>query len=152
MKKRIGPKKRCCLECHFLKQWMRDKNGETYSFETSLSQRTRLAAGENPKTVLLPDHSLACHQQVWDTANFREDSDKNVQGIVTAERGESCFFFPRTPGMFFLAAAKLEHRVADRREAERDRFLTRRAFYVAFGALIVSIVATIANIVIQLVK
>ncbi|MCD6406171.1 MAG: hypothetical protein J7M19_10125 [Planctomycetes bacterium] len=48
--------------------------------------------------------------------------------------------------MFLPAAVELERRAADRREAERDRALTRGAFWVAFAALVVSILATVATL------
>jgi len=143
---------KCCLNCHFLKRWMRERDGREINMEVSFQERQLLAEGKEWNTHPNVPWSLACHQNVWDAANFREDSCKDIKVITTKDRGESCFFYPYIPGLFFPAARELERRVADRREAEKDRALTRRAFYVALCALIVSILATIANIIIQIIK
>ena len=137
---------KCCLRCHFLKKWMREENGKEICFELSTEERQCLLVGEKWNTSPVP-WSLACHKNVWDSANFRKDSCRDIPVITTQDRGESCFFYPHTPGMFFPAAVVLEERAANRREAERDRALTRRAFWVAFTALIVSILATIVNLI-----
>ena len=132
---------KCCNRCHFLEKWERSSGSKT-CFAVSTEERQRLLAGNEWNTNSHVPWSLACNKGVWDSANFRKDSNCDLHTITTEDRGESCFFYPRTPGMFFPAADELEERVANRREAERDRALTRHTLWVAIAALIVSILAT----------
>jgi len=125
----LTPQK-CCLRCHFLKQWKRSNDGGEWSWEVSRSQRSQLARGENVEKIVLKEHSLACHQKVWDAANPFEDSSRDAHAILSADRGESCFFYPYTPGMFLPAAVELERREAGRREAKKDRHLVRWSIIV----------------------
>ncbi len=98
-----------------------------------------------------------CHHEVWDTPDIESaKADPEVLDTfqefdqLTRDRGESCFFYPHSPWMSLPAGTEVERRADDRREAEKDRALTRKAFLVAAIALVVSIVATVASIIIQL--
>ncbi len=123
---RLGTEKcSCCRDCHFLMKWDRTHNGLELKMETAQDERLRLAQGKDLNSVIGDNYSIACFQNVWDWANRRKDSDDNLQRVLTRDRGETCFFYPHTPGMFFPAAAELERREADRREAKRDRKLTK---------------------------
>jgi hypothetical protein len=90
-----------------------------------------------------------CHHNVWGPWLCLEN--KHMFTEVMKPRGK-CFFFEYLDGMGMPVAVELERRAAAQREAEKDRALTRRAFWVAFAALLVSIAATIANIIVQIVK
>ena len=111
----------CCLNCHFLMKWNRQPNGSDWKFGIAHDERTHLACCKAPEEVLGGDYSLACYQKVWDWANRRKDSENNLIRVLTRDRGETCFFYSYTPGMFFPGAVELERREADRREARRDR-------------------------------
>ena len=66
---------------------------------------------------------------------------------MTVNRAGKCFFYPYAQRMSLEAASELERRDTEHREGRLDRQLTRRAFRVAFAALIVSILATLAGLV-----
>jgi len=141
----------CCLNCHFLETWHRDDSGETWHSAVSETERDQLGNGEHPHVIFEQDQVLACYKRVWDHANLPEATrkrvkEKGIRTLLAQRRGYSCFFYPHTPGLFLPAASTLERRTADRRAAEKDRALTRRAFRVAFAALIVSIAALLANL------
>lgn len=120
----------CCRDCHFLMKWDRSADGGEIKMPISVNERARLARGEPAETVVGTNYSLACFHDVWDWANRRSDSENDLVRVITLERGESCFAYPHTPGMFFPAAAELERRQADRREAQRDRRLTKTQIVV----------------------
>ncbi len=140
----------CCVNCHFLMKWDRDLSSlqgnpsapqELKDFVTAqergaLRKDGGLEAFGN-EDGRIGSYNLACYQNVWDSANFRKDSPRDIRIIVTRNRGESCFFYPYTPGMFFPAAAELERREADRREAKRDRGLTKWSIILGIIAALV---------------
>jgi len=135
---------RCCLNCQFFLKRVHAMGlagGEITSDERkTLEQRFTKGSGKWLMDVV----GFKCHQGVYD----KKDASDWDQ-ILPKDRKESCFFFPYHEGMDVKAADVLERRIADRCEAERDRALTKRAFWVAFAALVVSILATIASIIVQ---
>jgi hypothetical protein len=133
-------------------QRMRDHTGQFWTHEVSREQRCRLVAGESPENVILPEHHLLCAKDAWDAANFRPDSITDISQVLTLDRSDTCFFFPHSPGMFLSAATEVERRLSGRREAEKDRALTRRAFWVALAALVVSILANVANVMLNTIR
>ena len=153
--------KKCCLKCHFLLVVSKldgiGDSSEEHVLPADREQREKLAAGTVPKEdaqFLFPQNIL-CHKEVWDGANFKTDED--ILGIVRKPRlykVEPCFFYPYNPGMPLPVAEELERRATDRREAKMDRYLTnqslrqsRRAFRVAFAALIASILLSAATLI-----
>ena len=141
---------KCCLSCHFLSQWDRAPRSNTQERRDPLTfdQRKRLARGDEPQKVASrADCVLGCAHNVWDANNWRQDVYESITDIVPRTVNEDCFFLPYRPGMPWPTAKELERREANRREAGKDRQLTRRAFQVAFGALLVSITAFVANLI-----
>ncbi len=112
-------------------KWDRASNGGTQVFDIAHDERLRLARGGPPTGVLDAHWSPACFKKVWDWANLREDSEKDLVRVLTGDRGEACFFYLHNPGMLFSAAAKLERRKADRREASRDRKVAKWGIFIA---------------------
>ena len=172
----------CCLKCHFLAWTRKQKGWEQARVESTLesvpeSERRRFT--EQPQTIP-PEryvkrdqmsgsstggtteviYSFRCFMGAWKQRPKKE----NTQSLWTRERGESCFFFAFTPELSLEAAKELERREANRREAERDRALTRdslgltreslrltrRTSWVAVCALIVTILVAIANIIVNI--
>ena len=129
-----------CLNCHFLMKWDRLPNGGEIKLELAHDERSRLARGEAPEKVLGGNYSPACSQNVWDWANRRQDAEDDIVRVLTDDRGETCFFYQHTPGMSFLAAAELERRRVDRREAQRDRNLTKWGYAIAVVGAVVCVV------------
>ena len=96
------------------------------------------------------DHDLTtlprCHKGVWQSQDayhlifsstaFNDDTElkeraierfnETVQRELERDRDEDCYFYPIRQSMSLDAAEELEKRAADRREAERDRELTRK--------------------------
>lgn len=145
---------KCCLGCHFLiTLTLREKGLEPAPSLVDAATRERLAKGDAPE--LGPNRWFTCDRQVWDAANLAPEDD--LLSIIRHKRlykKEPCFFYRYTPSMFLPAARELEQRAADRREMKIDRNLTnksvrqsQKAFWVAAIALIVSILATAANLI-----
>jgi hypothetical protein len=122
----------CCLACHFLEKWVRMQND---SSEYSLGNEERKTLGETGHlTEGSAGWSVACAQNVWDSANPGKEPSPKLRAMVLEERGETCFFYPYTPGMFFPAARELERREVERRERRRDRGL---ALWVGLGSAVI---------------
>jgi hypothetical protein len=144
----------CCYNCHFLICYQRQENKKR-PHHISCDNRNKLLKATQKQEVhdiIGSESFLGCQKWVWEH-HRRTKSPIHVAAILTEERGESCFFHQHTNGMSFDAATTLEAREADRREAERDRNLTRhalelsnRAFKISIVALIVSIAATCATL------
>ena len=86
--------------------------------------------------------NFQCHMGVWGFA-----CDPVTDWV--RDRTDECFFFPHLDGRGLKSTVELETCAASRREAEKDRLWTRRAFYVTFAALVVSILATITDIILK---
>ncbi|HUW58859.1 MAG TPA: hypothetical protein VMZ92_19640 [Planctomycetota bacterium] len=110
-------------------------------------ERRKIKSGADPGTLVRDYNVLCCHKKVWDAANLPRETTGNLRPLLMAERRESCFFFPWTPGMSMPAAVELERAASDRGEAERDRALTRQtaraASRAAWAAIIVAATAAI---------
>ncbi len=132
----------CCRDCHFLMKWHRITDGGEIKMPIARDERLRLAKGDPSKSVIGDDYSIACVHGVWDSANPRKDSETNLVRVLTRDRGESCFFYPHTAGMFFPAATELEKRDADRREARRDRKVAMWSIVLGLGGVVVGAVLT----------
>ena len=140
--------KKCCLKCHFMERHFPQQSAGWLTLSVTEEERAQLQAGSLPPQVFSSvECALACYRGVWDHANLGKDVPSGLRSLLAQERGETCFFYPYTPGMFFPAARVLERRNADRREAEKDRKLTRNAFRVALIALIASILTTILTFI-----
>jgi hypothetical protein len=85
-------------------------------------------------------YNVACYEDVWDSANPRADTSKDIRAIMKKDRREDCFFYTYTPGIYFPAARELEQRNADRREAKRDRFWVKCGVWVAVAAVLLTLV------------
>jgi len=156
--------RRCCRACHFLAKLTpptihaKDADNSPTPSELSHDERELLAGGGPASSVVGKASTIACYRGVWDQGYITASGLKKSQKeIITGERGESCFFYPFTPGMFFPAARELERRQANRREGERDREVTReegqkdrrhtrRAFKVAFLAVVIAATAILADL------
>jgi hypothetical protein len=101
-----------------------------------------------------------CFRHVYEGTWIRSSDDD----CLVRNREEECFFYDYAPGMPIDVAAELERRAADRREAERDRELTRQALQktdtalshsgrkngIALAALVITTLAVLGNIAITL--
>lgn len=156
-------KKHCCYNCHFLCLWNRvpgNDNLET-CFDSVPSEKREiffLNPKKNDKIKKGIDDKtgwhLRCRKEVWDSANFQSDQEKNIPKNLSMNRGDTCFFYKYIPGICFPAAYELKRRESDRREAEENRKLTRKnamtAQKTAWAAIIVALLSvgvTITNIV-----
>jgi hypothetical protein len=144
----------CCMNCHFLRKNVLIGKAEGSRHELSSADRAalrRCRGRESAEAFAAYTQAFLCLYDVVSTMDKRlVGAKENIPRDLTADRRDQCFFYPFHEGMSFETAQILEMRAANRREAERDRALTRRAFWVAFAALVVSIMATIASIVVQL--
>jgi hypothetical protein len=143
--------KRClpqiCLNCEFLLVCISSTTAfgpVTEERHLSVTEVSRLRQGDGRKAVL-GNGRLMCARHVWAVTPVDSQTDDTMQLILEQPRDDSCFFYPRSRGIQRAAAEELERRAADRREAEKDRQLTRWAFYVALGALIVSILTNLGS-------
>jgi len=115
------------------------------------SERQKLAeAGEDKFAAVMEElmgkSHFSCIKGVWDAELVNPPIAANVRQVIRADRGDLCFFLQQQPEPMALEAAEeLERRSADRREAENDRKLTRRALKYMFGALLVSVAALLLN-------
>jgi hypothetical protein len=110
--------------------------------EVSREERSILASGKKINEVLRTDYSIACFQNVWDWANLRRGSETDLVRVLTVNRGEKCFFYDYTPGMFFPAAVELERREADRREACQDRKVAKWNIVFGLVGIVVGVILT----------
>jgi len=136
---------KCCANCHFMAKMATLDGNSRSPYELSRKDRVQLAGGEAWSTVAGKGRTIVCYLGVWDQGYMTVDGlDKSRAEVITGERGESCFFYTCTPGMFFPAAAELEKRASDRREAERDRHVVKWGIIigiagVVLGALLASL-------------
>lgn len=150
------PANRCCYNCHFLMSYQYRADGDHAIFAKSFGDRTKLLAATEKQhihEIIGNANFLGCQKWVW----HHHQETKHLEPLapfLTQNRADCCFFHDYTEGMSFEAGTMLEAREADRREAERDRDLTRhslklsrRAFWISFVALIVSIAATCATLI-----
>ncbi len=134
----------CCLNCDFLV----NKTNPDHPFSIGQPERQGLWDGlgeSDPKTMT--EDILAkyrCHMGVWEQGSIEASNVWDCSQVIE-DRGGDCFFYPHEHRRRLDVTVKLERRAADRREAKEDRKLTRKAFWVAFAALIAAILATLAN-------
>ncbi len=135
---------RCCLKCHFC-------NADELHGSMRIE---RLDFDEDCRRRMAEAFSLEGKYfdgDVGPYANCLRGCYRYKKGMtddfLLTDRTDKCFFYPYTESMTVDAATEIERRAADRGEAEKDRRHTRNAFWVAIGALVVSILATIANLV-----
>jgi len=143
---------KCCLKCHFLEHVLREDmkeldNGTDFQHLTSALTGHRETIvngiqGQNSPSNLF--RMFKCHFAIWGPWLCLEN--KHMFQEVMKRRND-CFFFPYADGMSIPVAVELEKRRAEQDKAEKDRALTRKAFLIAIAALIVSIIALIANLV-----
>jgi hypothetical protein len=118
----------CCARCQFLKQRKRAADGAEWSWEVTSIQRDLLAHGSDVKQVIPGGCWLACHVRIWDGEDLVRGSFRDLQTLLTADRGESCFFLPYTPGTFFPPSGTFECLEANRCKPGQDR---RRVRWIA---------------------
>ena len=139
---------KCCLNCHFLVAYVGQRPDDDAEWAPVYPTFLRYIIEDMESPIDMPRigrERFCCHWRVF--VGKELNGQEELHSELLADRGETCFFFPRHDGMSLGAAGTLERREADRREAERDRSLTRRAFKVAFAALIISILVAVANLV-----
>ena len=133
----------CCLRCVFLHSVNSEKPIQ------SLSKKVREDIKVKKSNML----QLQCYQGVWgpktlgNPQNQGNSQYEDFYRLLTEDRGELCLFYLYTENQSPAAAKVLEIRAADRREATKDRHLTRRAFWIASLALVVSIYAIVGNMI-----
>lgn len=169
----IIPEK-CCLNCHLLAA--RNEKGDWES--APFSEREELKTGDENciRTHVTMLHSYSCHKGVFLPAKSLHDVIEDmrtrpqiVQSAdyerLTEERRETCFFYPFQPRMSLAAGDELERRASDRREADKDREVTRlegvedrkltrgalriarRNYRIAVAAAVAAVGATIVAII-----
>lgn len=142
-------KPRVCPDCHFVCRWSRQIDSRKSCFEMSQEDRETLRVVKKAFCLADKGYTIGCYFGVWDAGEptpQEPGSTRDLDCYVSKPRGEKCFYFGYTPGMGFAAAEELQRRAADRREAARDRALTRKAIWVAVAALIASIVIATATL------
>lgn len=143
------PDTHCCYNCHFLTTLTQD---HPYSPLDHKKRAELLKATDATMLgkIIGPNTKWGCLKDVW---THKPSGPFPIAPILTQERKDRCLFYPHTHKMTFDIAEVLEARDANRREAERDRDLTRhslklsyRAFKISIVALAVSIIATCATL------
>lgn len=137
----------CCANCHFLVRrelaaiGLRAR-GDGKSYRVVLS-----AVSQEDRTALVKGNqvdntgSLSCFKEVWRAIGKSSDQQQDVQATIYSNRGESCFFYPFTKGMDWEAAAELERRTSDRREASRDRLMVKRSIrWTVIGVIMAAVI------------
>jgi len=144
----------CCLACHFLRRYIVTKGDKSFVTESwiPLDERKRLRDNV-PKTTREPradgGHvSYWCEKSVWEAPRSGDDAPPGTE--LTIDREGSCFFFPYHDGMAREMARILEPQFATRREAEKDRELTRDtarfAVRASWAAVAIAIIVGGGNI------
>jgi len=122
------------------------------------SRREELTSPNKEQIGLAMDmlHEHRCFREVWTPAEKLDEAAEDLSANgrqsrdyarMTKNRAGKCFFYPYEQRMSLEAAAELERRETEHLEGKRDRQLTRRAFWVAFAALIASVCAALAGLV-----
>ena len=146
--------KHCCLNCHFLVHPDFDDTARITAHEVKEPERKNIF--ENCFDGNIGEVRWACMKGVWHEDEYGptedEEAIKFIKQKFFLDRQDSCFFYKYCTGMPQGVAEELERRAADRREAEKDRALTRKAFWVAVIALGVSIFATAVNVVVTFIN
>lgn len=139
---------RCCRSCHF---FMAQPRNSAVIHCVTTEERDNLDAGRDTDWF-----SASCERDVW-RCKAPCTSELAFRTDIRRDRGEECFFYPHTPGMRGQAAQELERRAAGRREAEKDRRLTRdalrqskRAAKAAKWTAIAAIIAALGSWVVPL--
>mgnify|MGYP006304227953 CR=1 len=87
---------------------------------------------------------ICCAQGVW--RYHRAGDLVGTDTILTVDRGQKCFYYPyEETGLKLDAAKELERRRKDRREAEKDRRLTRHMVFLTLILAACSIGALALN-------
>ena len=155
----------CCLNCDFLVT----KENPDHPFSINEQERkcllSELTKDKRDPRRMTNDvlSKYKCYKSIWEQGGIEQEvknQPAEANGTTTKgqskiwdcsqviqDRGDSCFFFLYELRRRLVATAELEGRVSTRREAEKDRKLTRRAFLVAFFALIISFLAFVANLI-----
>lgn len=144
----------CCARCHFFCVYVvkyNDKTKEEGPTPELLSSQDIRDFLENdfkllnPKAQKMgnwnlspgsPKKFLGCYHAVWKA----DGVDQNGQTLtpvpdeMTTNRRDFCFFYHKVDGMSFKAANTLEHRAANRREADKDRALAFEAAQSAYNS------------------
>jgi hypothetical protein len=126
--------RKACIHCHFLVKIHGGHPLEIGPQEREAIRRQDYSAVEH--------YALACHFGVWDEG-FNFDKEDRHKTIVETDRRDYCFFWEHRPGMLLPAAATLQNREADNREAARDRKLALVGLWIAAIALVLDFVADV---------
>jgi hypothetical protein len=119
----------CCINCIFL----RDPDASEQPVP-SLSSRDRDALREGRP---ISAKKLICYQLVW--GEKMVDGTEDLLELLRKDQGERCLFYPYATDTSPAAAKHFEKRVADRREAEKDRRWVKIGVWVAAIALILNL-------------
>lgn len=125
--------KKCCLNCHFLAKSRTNVAG----------QRERAFWNERELSQLHADHHFAeqCAQGVWNTG-LEPKLKARLPEILQRNRGNSCYFFKRQPGMSFPAAEKLQAHEATNR-ADRKATI---AIWISIATFLTGVVFALINL------
>lgn len=127
-----------CYECHFL-------CGAT-AFAASLAdlivldidQRKKLVDGTYFDHIDPQGMRIGCALEWWEYKSGKDHLDELKEAILKL-RGDSCNWFPRSPGMTFVAGKRLEERMTYLREARLDRKWVKWGVCVAAVALVLNL-------------
>ena len=151
MKRNIPDK--CCANCEFLIRVQTiEAEPESQERLVPLSDGERIGfhQGHLPEQLFCGTRdtysAFRCARNVWNEHRIMMD----VRQVLTKDRSESCFFYPCSDGISLDAATELERRAVDRREAERDRALTRdtakSARRASWAAITVAVLSGVFNV------
>jgi len=119
---------RCCINCHFCMKYVsgfiRGEPNSPLRGELECHERDTLRKrfATDGSDWIMGD-GFACHHGVYDIHDPMAAAAWHE--ILPLDRGDTCFFYLFVEGMSQEATVVLEKRTVDRREAEKDRHLTR---------------------------
>ncbi len=135
-----------CLGCHFLCHWRvisPQLDSLLQKHPLTNKHRDELTRGVVPSD--LNGQNIECAVEVW-----TRELNPQIGDVVKEARGTTCFYLGYCKGMLYPAAVTIERREADRREAEKDRFLTRQTAVAARRTAIAAIIVAAISAAISL--
>ena len=127
-------------------KWSQDDSG-TQQLQPTYEEREHMAQAEEWNSFPDVPWNLACHKKVWDSANFRQDSYRDLMEITTRDRAESCFYYRFTPGMVFKTGEDIQRSEKHYQAAREKRKGVTRKTLIALAALMLAILSLVAYII-----
>jgi len=136
-------RKQFCVDCHFCVKEVRSMPTPA-PFTLEITEKERDLARKADYGWQEDYHVLACSFGVWDEGHNFNRAERH-QTLAQVDRRAFCFFWHHRPGMLLPAAKILQEREASQHEAARDRKLTIYGLWIAAGALVLDLMAKLAD-------